>query len=236
MTWLPRGTHVGSISKVFSTTFKVDLVVRLGTGRAGREGCARERGCAQAPLPLAEGLSGAWGRRAQPQARAQGRVAAAAFRAPRVVRAGVRGRRPVRRRARRRTRKGQGADRRTRAVHRPPAGGPAFFSRSLAALGREAPKRRRAHLYAVIEEMTVVEPQGFSENGRQHPASVRAQRRVARQLLPPSRAQGRQARRRGSARSDPAPRAANRHYGYRRIAHELRRQGLDRQRRSACCG
>jgi putative transposase len=36
----------------------------------------------------------------------------------------------------------------------PSTGGPRFFSRSLAVMGREAPRERRTHLFAVIEEMT----------------------------------------------------------------------------------
>jgi hypothetical protein len=35
------------------------------------------------------------------------------------------------------------------------------LSRSLAALERDKPKRPRAHLYAVIQQMIAVEPQGF---------------------------------------------------------------------------
>ena len=52
------------------------------------------------------------------------------------------------------------AHRRARAAGRPSAGGPRFFSRSLAVMGREAPRERRAHLFAVIEEMTRERPQG----------------------------------------------------------------------------
>jgi putative transposase len=52
------------------------------------------------------------------------------------------------------------AHRRTGAARRPSTGRPRFFSRSLAVMGREAPRERRTHLFAVIEEMTRERLQG----------------------------------------------------------------------------
>ena len=54
----------------------------------------------------------------------------------------------------------RGAGRRAGAARRAPAGGPRFFSRSLAVVGRKAPRERRAHLFAVVEKMTREGPQG----------------------------------------------------------------------------
>jgi putative transposase len=48
----------------------------------------------------------------------------------------------------------QGAGRRAGTAGRTPAGGPRFFSRSLAVMGRKAPRERRAHLFATIEKVT----------------------------------------------------------------------------------
>src|SRR5271163_1995820 len=60
----------------------------------------------------------------------------------------------------RRTGKRAIADSRTGAAGWPSTGGPRFFSRSLAVMGREAPRERRAHLFTVIEEMTRERSQG----------------------------------------------------------------------------
>ena len=46
------------------------------------------------------------------------------------------------------------AHRRTGAHHRPPAGGARFFSKSLAVMGRQAPKERRDHLFGLVRDMT----------------------------------------------------------------------------------
>ena len=93
-------------------------------------------------------------------------------------------------------------------------------------MGRDEPKRRRACLYAVIEEMIAAEPQGFLKD------DANVERLCG--LAKVSRAGF--YRRRG-----PRPPAheetdlrdliqrialADRHYGYRRIAKELARQGL----------
>jgi putative transposase len=93
-------------------------------------------------------------------------------------------------------------------------------------VGRDEPKRRRACLYAVIEEMIAAEPQGFLKD------DANVERLCG--LAKVSRAGF--YRRRG-----PRPPAheetdlrdliqrialADRHYGYRRIAKELARQGL----------
>ena len=100
-----------------------------------------------------------------------------------------------------------------------------LFSRSLR-LGRDEPKRRRACLYAVIEEMIAAEPQGFLKD------DANLQRLCG--LAQVSRAG--YYRRRGPrlpAREEADLRdliqriaLADRHYGYRRIAKELARQGL----------
>jgi putative transposase len=121
------------------------------------------------------------------------------------------------------------ADELVKAKARIAEGGPAFFSRSLAAMGRDEPKRRRACLYAVIQEMIAAEPQGFLKD------DANVQRLCG--LAQVSRAG--YYRRRGPR--PPAREEADlrdliqrialadrhyRHYGYRRIAVELRRQGL----------
>ena len=95
-------------------------------------------------------------------------------------------------------------------------------------MGRDEPKRRRAHLYAVIQEMTDVEPQGFSERGfSEKDADI--QRLCA--LSGVSRAgYYRHLAPKASKRDDADLRdliqritLSNRRCGYRRIAHELRR-------------
>jgi len=101
-----------------------------------------------------------------------------------------------------------------------------FFSRSLAALGRDEPTRRRAHLYAVIEKMIAFESQGFLEDD----ANIR--RLCA--LGDVSRAgYYRHFDPHAPAREDADLRdliqriaLADRHCGYRRVTHTLRRQGL----------
>jgi putative transposase len=93
-------------------------------------------------------------------------------------------------------------------------------------VGRDEPKRRRACLYAVIQEMIAAEPQGF----------LRDEANVERLcgLAQVSRAGF---YRRGGPRPPAREEAdlrdliqrvalADRHYGYRRIAKELARQGL----------
>src|SRR5260370_37242818 len=153
-------------------------------------------------------------------------MATAFVRAPCGRRADVRGRRPVCRRERGRTCSGQGAHSRARAAHWPSAGGPAFFSRSLAALGRDEPKRRRAHLYAVIQEMIAVEPQGFLKDDanveRLCGLAVVSRAGYYRHFAPHP------PKREDADLRDLIQRIAlaDRHYGYRRIAQELRRQGL----------
>ena len=118
------------------------------------------------------------------------------------------------------------ARRRTRARGRAPAGGPAFFSRSLAALGRDRPERRRAYLYAVIKKMIAAELQGFDQddaNVRRLCALAEVSRAGYYRHFGPH----------APAREDADLRdliqrsaLANGHCGYRRIAQELRRQGL----------
>jgi len=93
-------------------------------------------------------------------------------------------------------------------------------------MGRDEPKRRRACLYAIIQEMIAAEPQGFLKD------DANVQRLCG--LAQVSRAG--YYRRRGPrppAREEADLRdliqriaLADRHYGYRRIAVELRRQGL----------
>ena len=114
----------------------------------------------------------------------------------------------------------------TRAGDRAPAGGSAFFSRSLAALGRDAPERRRAHLYTVVEKMIALEPQGFSQddaNIRRLCALGEVSRAGYYRHFGPH----------APAREDADLRdliqreaLAHRHYGYRRVTQALRRQGL----------
>jgi len=101
-----------------------------------------------------------------------------------------------------------------------------FFSRSLAALGRQAPDQRRAHLYEVIRKMTSDESQGFLED------DANVERLCA--LGGVSRAgYYRHLGPHGAARDDADLRdliqriaLADRHCGYRRVTHELRRTGL----------
>jgi transposase InsO family protein len=93
-------------------------------------------------------------------------------------------------------------------------------------LGRDEPGRRRAHLYAVVENMIALEPQGFSQND----ANIR--RLCA--LGEVSRAgYYRHFGPHAPAREDADLRdliqreaLAHRYYGYRRVAQALRRQGL----------
>ena len=146
---------------------------------------------------------------------------------PDVVRTvAVDGRRPVRRSARRRTRQSSGAHRRARAADRPATSGSPFFSRSLAALGRDDLEQRRARLYAVIEDVIADAPQGFAhdEANIRHLCGLAGVSRAG------------YYRRRGphwDARDDADLRdlihriaLADRHYGYRRVKRELLRQGV----------
>ena len=147
--------------RVFSREFKHRTVLRLEGGESSPGG-RRGRGQAPAFVRLAGGLSGdggCWVSRKRGRKPGWRRASVGEF--P-LVRCGVLfGRRLVLRQARRRARPSQGAPCRTRAAGRPAASGSAFFSRSLAALGRDQPGKRRAHLYAVIRGMIAVEPQGF---------------------------------------------------------------------------
>jgi transposase InsO family protein len=92
-------------------------------------------------------------------------------------------------------------------------------------VGRDEPKRRRACLYAVIQDMTA-EPQGFSEKDAdvQRLCALGGVSRAGyyRDLAP------KETKRDDADLRDLIQRIAlaNRHYGYRRIAYELRRQGL----------
>jgi transposase-like protein len=97
--------------RFFSTAFKVDLVARLERGEAAAT-VAREAGVARKLLNDWLKAYRAHGPAGLKQARAEGRVAAAASGASPAVRACVRGRRPVRPGKRGRTRQGQGAHRR----------------------------------------------------------------------------------------------------------------------------
>jgi hypothetical protein len=93
-------------------------------------------------------------------------------------------------------------------------------------MGRDEPKRRRACLYAVIEEMIAAEPQGFLKDdanverlcGLAQVSRAGFYRR--RGPHPPARE--------GTDLRDLIQRIAlaERHYGYRRIAVALGRQGL----------
>ena len=108
---------------------------------------------------------------------------------------------------------------RTGTADRASAGGSAFFSRSLAALGRDAPERRRAHLYAVVEKMIADESQGFLEddaNVRRLCAlgdvSARATTAISARTLPPARTPIARSHPTRSARSSPL-RLSSRHAG-----------------------
>ena len=93
-------------------------------------------------------------------------------------------------------------------------------------MGRDEPKRRRACLYAVIEEMTAAEPQGFlKDDANIERLCVLAG--VSRAGFYRRRGPNPPAREETDLR-DLIQRIAltDRHYGYRRIAVELRRQGL----------
>ena len=93
-------------------------------------------------------------------------------------------------------------------------------------MGRDEPKRRRACLYAVIEEMTAAESQGFLKDDAN----------IERLCVLAGVSRAGFYRRRGP--NPPAREATDlrdliqrialtdRHYGYRRIAVELRRQGV----------
>jgi len=93
-------------------------------------------------------------------------------------------------------------------------------------MGRDEPKRRRACLYAVIQEMIAAEPQGFLKNDAnvQRLCSLAGVSRAGfyrrRGPNPPAREE--------ADLRDLIQRVAlrDRHYGYRRITAELRRQGL----------
>src|SRR5471030_3272557 len=108
---------------------------------------------------MAGGVSRAGGVRIEPKDGAQaGRRAEGGIGSGlRLVRRAVLGDAPNRSAASGRIGPCAGPDRRARTGHRASAGGPAFFSRSLAALGRQASSERRAHLYEVIQKMTSVE-------------------------------------------------------------------------------
>ena len=97
---------------------------------------------------------------------------------------------PARRRApARRSGRSQGAHRATGTSGRTSAGGPRFFSRSLAILGRETPRERRDHLFAVVEKDDTgsqgnrTGPTSRTRVPARHRASVRDLRAFARQLL-----------------------------------------------------
>jgi putative transposase len=93
-------------------------------------------------------------------------------------------------------------------------------------VGRDEPERRRAWLYAAIEEMIAAEPQGFLENDA-NVARLCGLAGVSRAGFYRRRAPNPPAREEADLR-DLIQRIAlkDRHYGYRRIAAELRRQGL----------
>ena len=217
----------GQSPRQFSNAFKERMVLRLEAGEriaavAEEAGVKRKllyqwrdayRAMGVAGVNRKRGPKPGWKERRA----AEGRAASApAFSADAAASAAPLGR----------TEEGRGADRRTRAGDRPSAGGPAFFSRSLAALGRADPERRRTHLYAVIEKMIALESQGFSQDDAniQRLCGLGGVSRAGyyRHLGPHAPA-GEDADLR-----DLIQRAAltNRHYGYRRIAQELRRQGL----------
>ncbi len=106
------------------------------------------------------------------------------------------------------------------------AGRPAFFSRSLAALGHDDPERRRARLYAVIETVIADEPQGFSlddANIRRLCALAEVSRSGYYRRHGPHAPAGEDADLRDLIQRIAL---ADRHYGCRRVARELRRQGL----------
>ena len=101
-----------------------------------------------------------------------------------------------------------------------------FFSRSLAALGRDEPKRRRAHLYVVIQEMIAAEPQGFLKDDANIARLCRlggvSRAGYHRHFGPHP------PKREDADLRDLIQRVVleNRHYGYRRVAQELVRMGL----------
>src|SRR5208283_5871136 len=116
---------------------------------------------------------------------------------------------------------------RARAPGRTPTGGSRFFSRGLAVMGRQAPRERRAHLFAVIEKMTREGPQGETRAlaGRiAHLCSIASLSRASyyRWLEPKLSARD------DADLRDPIQRLAlqRRHEGYRRITQRLRDQGL----------
>jgi putative transposase len=102
-----------------------------------------------------------------------------------------------------------------------------FFSRSLAVMGREAPRERRAHLFAVIEEMTRERPQGEPDTNPARIAHLIEIARLSRasyyRWLEPKLAERDDAELR-----DLIQRLAlqRRYEGYRRLTKRLRDQGL----------
>ena len=200
--------------RVFSTSFKVDLVARLERGRAGREGCARERGCAQAHLRLAEVLIGRMGR--------PGSTASAAARSG----GGRRLPRSPQRTNSQRPRRGSPSSSGSSAANRRIC---IFFAKPCGSGTRRAEATARPPLRGHPRDDRRRAARLFRK-GRQHSASVRVGRRVARRLLPRiSRPHLRSATTSTCATSSSVSRSTNRHYGYRRIAHELQAPGLDRQ-------
>jgi len=128
-----------------------------------------------------------------------------------------------------RTGEGEGAHRRVGAVGRQTATGPRFFSRGLAVMGREAPRERRAHLFAVVEKMTREGSQGETDTktARADIARLCAYAGLSRasyyRWLEPK----------ASARDDADLRdliqrfaLQRRNEGYRRIARRLRDEGF----------
>ena len=180
----------------------------------------RRRGSSQVALPMAGRLAGDGGCGPQPQARSE----AGRARSGRSV---VGRPRPSRRAPARRSGQGQGAHRRARAPGRTPTGGPRFFSRSLAVMGRQTPRERRAHLFAVIEKMTREGPQGETDAPAGRVAHLRSIASLSRATC---------ARRRGSARLDPAAGAQG--PARRLSAHHAKAQGREASSStpSACSG
>ena len=148
-----EGKHVGRVSKIFSTDFKVDLVARLERGEPAAK-LARETGVARKLLYdwlKAYRAQGAGGLNRKRGRKVGGRPP------PASVDAGPSAAGSRHDLAKARTRIADleriiAASRRICIFFAKPCGS-----------GMDEPKRRRAHLYAVIEEMTDVEPQGFSK-------------------------------------------------------------------------
>lgn len=124
-------------------------------------------------------------------------------------------------------RKSASAHSRTGAARWPSTGGPRFFSRSLAVMGREAPRERRAHLFAVIERLTCERPQGELDTNPARIAHLTEIARLSRasyyRWLEPKLAE-----RDDADLRDLIQRLAlqRRYEGYRRLTKRLRDQGL----------